>query len=168
MNQHVQSWISQLQLQPHPEGGYYKEVIKGTMGGANQRAQYSSIYFLLTHDNISHFHRIDADEIWYYHDGDSLTIHMIHPDGRYEQVSLGKHIEAGDVLQYVVPKGTIFASSVEGQNDYALVGCMCQPAFEFAHFELLSQSWLNEQYPNLEDINMRYALSAEAIEQNEY
>ena len=139
MNQHIQSWISQLQLQPHPEGGYYKEVIKGTIGGANQRAQYSSIYFLLTHDNISHFHRIDADEIWYYHDGDSLMIHMIHPDGRYEQVSLGKNIEAGDVLQYVVPKGTIFASSVEGQNAYALVGCMCQPAFKFEHFELLSQ-----------------------------
>lgn len=168
MNQYVQSWISQLQLQPHPEGGYYKEVIKGTIVGANQRAQYSSIYFLLTHDNISHFHRIDADEIWYYHDGDSLMIHMIHPDGRYEQVSLGKNIEAGDVLQYVVPKGTIFASSVEGQNAYALVGCMCQPAFKFEHFELLSQNWLNEQYPNLEDINMRYALSAEAIEQNEY
>lgn len=168
MNQHIQTWISQLQLQPHPEGGYYKEVIKGTTEDTNQRAQYSSIYFLLTHDNISHFHRIDADEIWYYHDGDSLTIHMIHPDGRYEQVSLGKHIEAGDVLQYVVPKGTIFASSVEGQNDYALVGCMCQPAFEFAHFELLSQSWLNEQYPNLEDINMRYALSSEAIEQNKF
>lgn len=168
MNQYVQSWISQLQLQPHPEGGYYKEVIKGTIGGANQRAQYSSIYFLLTHDNISHFHRIDADEIWYYHDGDSLMIHMIHPDGRYEQVSLGKNIEAGDVLQYVVPKGTIFASSVEGQNAYALVGCMCQPAFKFEYFELLSQSWLNEQYPNLEDINMRYALSAEDIEQNEY
>lgn len=168
MNQYVQSWISQLQLQPHPEGGYYKEVIKGTIGGANQRAQYSSIYFLLTHDNISHFHRIDADEIWYYHDGDSLMIHMIHPDGRYEQVSLGKNIEAGDVLQYVVPKGTIFASSVKGQNAYALVGCMCQPAFKFEHFELLSQSWLNEQYPNLEDINMRYALAAEAIEQNEF
>ena len=168
MNQHIQSWISQLQLQPHPEGGFYKEVIKGTTDNTNQRAQYSSIYFLLTHDNISHFHRIDADEIWYHHDGDSLTIHMIHPDGRYEQVSLGKHIENGDVLQYVVPKGTIFASSVEGQNDYALVGCMCQPAFEFAHFELLSQSWLNEQYPNLEDINMRYALSSEAIKQNKF
>ncbi|MCE4994585.1 cupin domain-containing protein [Staphylococcus xylosus] len=168
MNQHIQSWISQLQLQPHPEGGYYKEVIKGTTDNARQRAQYSSIYFLLTHDNISHFHRIDADEIWYYHDGDSLTIHMIHPDGRYEQVSLGKNIEAGDVLQYVVPKGTIFASSVEGQNNYALVGCMCQPAFEFEHFELLSQSWLNEQYPNLEDINMRYALSSEAIEANKH
>ncbi len=124
MDKNIQYWINQLDLQPHPEGGYYKEVIKANTNYLNERAPYSSIYFLLTHDNISHFHRIDADEIWYYHAGDSLTVHMIHPDGNYQCVKIGKHLEAGDVLQYVVPKGTIFASSIEDKNGYALVGCM--------------------------------------------
>lgn len=97
-NQEVQKWIEQLQLHPHPEGGYYKETIKAIPDNSNQRSAYSSIYFLLTHDNISHFHRIDADEIWYYHSGDSLTVHMIHPDGNYQKVTVGPHIENGDVL----------------------------------------------------------------------
>ena len=113
-NQEVQKWIDQLQLYPHPEGGYYKETIKAVPTSSNQRSAYSSIYFLLTHDNISHFHRIDADEIWYYHAGDSLTVHMIYPDGNYQKVTVGPNIESGDVLQHVVPKGTIFASSIEG------------------------------------------------------
>src|SRR5699024_9377692 len=123
MGKNIQYWLNQLDLQPHPEGGYYKEIIKAKSNNLNERPVYSSIYLLLTHDNISHFHRIDADEIWYYHAGDSLTVHMIHSDGRYQSVTIGKDLEAGDVLQYVVPKGTIFASSIEGENGYALVGC---------------------------------------------
>lgn len=154
----IQNWIKQLQLQPHPEGGYYKEVIRGNTDELNKREAYSSIYFLLTHDNISHFHRIDADEIWYHHAGDSLTVHMIHPNGEYQNVTVGNNIKAGDVLQYVVPKGTIFASSIEGTNGYALVGCMCQPAFHFEHFELFSKEWLNRQFPELTEVHERYAL----------
>ena len=166
MGKNIQYWLNQLDLQPHPEGGYYKEIIKAKSNNLNERPVYSSIYFLLTHDNISHFHRIDADEIWYYHAGDSLTVHMIHSDGRYQSVTIGKDLEAGDVLQYVVPKGTIFASSIEGENGYALVGCMFQPAFEFEHFELLSKEWFNNQFPSLKDIHERYALSKSDIAGN--
>ena len=107
MKQEIQNWIKQLQLLPHPEGGYYREVIKGAYDSTLRRESYSSIYFLLTHDNISHFHRIDADEIWYYHAGQSLTVHMINPDGMYHQVTIGKDLESGDVLQYVVPLSLI-------------------------------------------------------------
>ena len=128
----AKQWIDELQLESHPEGGFYREYL----------APFSSIYFLLTDDNISHFHRIDADEVWYYHAGDSLTIHMINPDGTYTTATLGTDIQNGDVLQYVVPKGTIFASSIENLNTYSLVGCMCQPAFEFKQFELFKQSEL--------------------------
>ncbi|RIN31218.1 cupin domain-containing protein [Staphylococcus succinus] len=166
MKQEIQNWIKQLQLLPHPEGGYYREVIKGAYDSTLRRESYSSIYFLLTHDNISHFHRIDADEIWYYHAGQSLTVHMINPDGMYHQVTIGKDLESGDVLQYVVPKGTIFASSIEDTDGYALVGCMCQPAFKFEKFELYSNEWLNNQYPDLKDINGKYALSLETINKN--
>ncbi|MCQ9288891.1 cupin domain-containing protein [Staphylococcus gallinarum] len=162
----VNNWVKQLELTPHPEGGYYKEIIKGEWDETTSRASYSSIYFLLTHDNISHFHRIDVDEIWYYHAGDSLTVHMIQPDGTYKYVTIGNNIDNGDVLQYVVPKGTIFASSIEGGQGYALVGCMCQPAFEFNHFEMLSVERLNKDYPHLTEINKRYALSESEINQS--
>ena len=88
----AQYWIDQLQMTPHPEGGYFKESIRH--GSTNStRAAFSSIYFLLTSNDISHFHRIDADEVWYYHAGESLTIHMIMPDGKYEAVQLGTNIE---------------------------------------------------------------------------
>ncbi len=97
--------------------------------------------FSLYYNNF-HLHRIDADEVWYYHAGQFLTIHMINPDGEYTTATLGTDIQNGDVLQYVVPKGTIFASSIQFSNTYSLVGCMCQPAFEFKQFELFKQSEL--------------------------
>ncbi len=98
-----------------------------------------AVFIFSIYHNISHFHRIDADEMYYYA-GDSLTIHMINPDGEYMTATLGTDIQNGDVLQYVVPKGTIFASSIENSNTFSLVGCMCQPAFEFKQFELFKQS----------------------------
>lgn len=153
----VEEWIEQLDLVPHPEGGFYKEVIRDEANN-QPRGAYSSIYFLLTDDNISHFHRIDADEIWYYHAGDTLTVHMIDPDGQYHTVRVGPNVSEGDVLQYVVPKGTIFASSIEGGAGYALVGCMCQPGFSYAHFELLNQQTLRAAYPHLTDVIARYGM----------
>ena len=138
----AKQWINELQLESHPEGGFYRETIREVLKDGH-RAPFSSIYFLLTDDNISHFHRIDADEVWYYHAGDSLTIHMINPDGAYTTATLGTDIQNGDVLQYVVPKGT---------------GCMCQPAFEFKQFELFKQSELFVQYPHLKSVIEKYAL----------
>lgn len=148
-------WIQELKLIAHPEGGYYRETLRED---TLNRAPYSSIYFLLTHDNISHFHRIDADEVWYHHAGETLTIHMITPQGKYRSVKLGQNISAGDVLQYCVPKGTIFASSIDDNEGYSLVGCMCQPAFEYEHFELLKQDQLLKHYPDLENIIRKYAV----------
>ncbi|HDA1784448.1 cupin domain-containing protein [Staphylococcus aureus] len=150
----AEQWIDELQLELHPEGGFYRETIREVLKDG-RRAPFSSIYFLLTDDNISHFHRIDADEAWYYHAGDSLTIHMINPDGEYTTATLGTDIQNGDV---VVPKGTIFASSIEISNTYSLVGCMCQPAFEFKQFELFKQSELITQYPHLKSVIEKYAL----------
>ncbi|MEJ7173566.1 cupin domain-containing protein [Staphylococcus caprae] len=153
--QTAQEWIQQLELIAHPEGGYYRETLRDS---DVNRAPYSSIYFLLTHEEISHFHRIDADEVWYHHAGKTLTIHMIMPDGVYRTARLGGNISDGDVLQYCVPKGTIFASSLDDNEGYSLVGCMCQPAFEFEHFELFERNQLLEQYPNLENIINKYAI----------
>ncbi len=92
-----------------------------------------------------------------------LTIHMINPDGEYTTATLGTDIQNGDVLQYVVPKGTIFASSIEISNTYSLVGCMCQPAFAFKRFELFKQSELITQYPHLKSVIEKYLLKIKMI-----
>ena len=153
-----QEWIQELALIAHPEGGYFRETLRDD---TLNRSPYSSIYFLLTHDNISHFHRIDADEVWYYHAGQTLKIHMITPKGEYQTVKLGRDIDCGECLQYCVPKGTIFASTLDSAEGYSLVGCMCQPGFEYEHFELLTQEYLIRQYPQYESIIKRLAISQE-------
>lgn len=154
-------WIEKLELVPHSEGGYFKGVYQAsetvTTAEQNERKRYTSIYFLLNQESPSHFHRLKSDEIWYFHTGDALTIHMIHPDGRYELVALGMDPEKGETLQYVVPKGVIFGSSVDKDGIYALVSCMVAPGFDYQDFELFTQADLLAQYPENHDIIKRLA-----------
>lgn len=142
-------WIEQLNLIPHVEGGHYQQMLKSdleyTTGDQTSRALYTSIYFLLTAKNPSHFHRLTADEVWYFHEGASLTIHLISPEGNYDTIKLGRNPEVGEVLQAVVPRGTIFGSTVE--EDYALVSCMVAPGFEYNDFELFGREELLSTYP---------------------
>lgn len=85
----AQEWIERLQLAPHPEGGYYREVSYGNWITVNQngdhRFSYTTIYFLLTSDSPSHLHRIQADEIWFHHAGDPIDIHCIYRTAEDEQ-----------------------------------------------------------------------------------
>jgi len=151
----AQKWINQLELVPHPEGGYYKSTYKSDIlveREQGKRALYTSIYFLLRSEDISHFHRLQSDELWYFHAGSSLTIHMITPEGEYQEVSLGLDIEKGEVPQFVVPKHTIFGSSVKDANTFSLVGCMVSPGFDFLDFELFLQDDLLAEYPNHSEI----------------
>ena len=148
-----QYWIDQLGLLPHPEGGYYKELpdSKDWFEEKN-RPIYTNIYFLLTEESPSHFHQLTADEVWYFHYGSSLKVHEILPDGSYKTTSVGLDIEQGDVLQYVVPKGSIFGSSVSEGDQYALVSCMVSPGLTFDDFKLFTKSALLADYPEHGDI----------------
>jgi len=87
----AQEWIEQLQLAPHPEGGYYREVSRGNWITANpngdHRFAYTTIYFLLTSDSPSHLHRIESDEIWFHHAGDPIDIHCIYRTAEDEERS---------------------------------------------------------------------------------
>ncbi|AMB99993.1 cupin [Aerococcus urinaehominis] len=149
-----EEWAKALNLEPHVEGGYYRQMNKSEERVRDgERALYTSIHFLLEADNPSHFHRLTCDEIWYYHAGNPLTVHMIHPDGSYQAVEVGPEPEKGQVLSYVVPKGVIFGSTVEA--DYALVSCMCAPGFEYDDFELFDRQDLLDQYPDHEAIITR-------------
>lgn len=151
-------WIDTLGLTAHQEGGFYRQVLKSPIyyegeTSVGTRSLYTSIYFLLTEENPSRFHRLTADEVWYYHEGAPLTVHLIHPDGQYEQIQLGKESEAGQHLQAVVPKNVIFGSSVD--SDYALVSCMVAPGFEYEDFELFKRADLLEAYPQHAEIITR-------------
>ncbi len=148
-----EEWLEELKLEKHPEGGYYlrTEESEELISRNNQdRKLYTSIYFLLTTENPSHFHQLTADEIWYYHDGKPLTVHCIFEDGRYEKVKIGKNPSNGERLHYTVPKGTIFGSTVD--DDYALVSCVVIPGFEFSDFKLFTQQELLEKYPEHKEI----------------
>ncbi|MBF0779859.1 MULTISPECIES: cupin domain-containing protein [unclassified Granulicatella] len=151
---HINDWINRLHLEPHPEGGYFKQTYKSLettqLSDGRLRFLSSSILFLLTSSNPSHFHRLKSDEIWYYHHGHPLTIHLLHPNGTYQQVILGLDHH----LQYKVPKGTIFGSTVNSTNpdDFAIVSCSVTPAFEYADFELFTKEQLYALYPNHAEI----------------
>lgn len=154
-------WIRQLNLEAHPEGGFYKRTYQSneavhddelSVEFSGTRYLSTSIYFLLRSQDVSHFHRLKSDEIWYYHGGSSLTVHVIHEDGTYEAIQLGPDLERGEVLQAVVPANSIFGSTVKESNTYALVGCMVSPGFDFADFELFARAELLALYPEHEPI----------------
>lgn len=151
-------WVTQLQLEPHPEGGFFKQTYKSEEEVPGKgRMLYTSIYFLLQAGNVSHFHRLKSDELWYFHAGQSLSVHMIHENGEYEEIRLGLNVEQGEVPQLAVPKNTIFGSSVSEKGTYALVGCMVSPGFEFQDFELFTQKELLQDYPQHEAIIKKLA-----------
>lgn len=164
MNAHY--WVSKLGMLPHPEGGYYKRTFESeertsdkelTSDFEGQRRLYTSIYFLLTSNDVSHFHRLKSDELWYYHAGSSLTIHVIDENGDYKEIKLGMDLDNGEVPQALVPKNSIFGSSVSADDACSLVGCMVSPGFEFQDFELFTQAELLTTYPQHEEIIMKLA-----------
>lgn len=166
MKQDAMYYVSKLGLEPHPEGGYYKQTFvsneqvtdKGlSVTYDGKRKLYTSVYFLLTSTDVSHFHRLKSDELWYYHAGSSLTVHIIHENGTYEEIKLGLNLEQGQVPQTLVSKNSIFGSSVMEEDAFSLVGCMVSPGFEFQDFEMFTQAELLSKYPEQKEIIMKLA-----------
>lgn len=153
-------YIEKLALEPHPEGGYYKSSFtadESIEAFGTTRKLYTNIYFLLKSGEVSHFHRLKSDEVWYYHGGSSLIIHIIDEDGDYRELKLGLNLEAGEQPQAIVRKNSIFGSSVIEEDSFSLVGCMVSPGFDFADFELFNQQELLIQYPQHAKIIQRLA-----------
>ena len=150
-NKVINELIEKLNLQPHPEGGFYKETYRSIENTNGNRSLITSIYFLLTSDNVSHFHRIKSDEHWFYHSGDSLTIHMLNEQG-HVKLKLGPNLDKGEAFHHIVPKNTIFGSSVEKANGYSLVSCVVAPGFDFADFELFNSTELLKHFPEEKEI----------------
>ena len=160
-----QYYITKLGLEPHPEGGFYKSTFASEAVISDQklirdnkeRKLFTSIYFLLRSQDISHFHRLKSDELWYYHGGSSLTVHVIDENGEYNEMKLGLDLENGERPQVLVRKNTIFGSSVKEENTFSFVGCMVSPGFDFEDFELFKQEELLQTYPQHKEIIMKMA-----------
>jgi predicted cupin superfamily sugar epimerase len=151
LNKRTKELIEELDLKPHPEGGFYKETYRSVDSLEGERSLMTSIYFLLTSEHVSHFHRIKSDEHWYFHEGSSLTVHLLNDKG-HQELKLGSDLSTGESFYHLVPKNTIFGSTVDNQNGYALVSCVVAPGFDFRDFELLDSEYLLERYPNEEKI----------------
>jgi predicted cupin superfamily sugar epimerase len=118
--------IELLHLQPHPEGGHFRETFRD---GGEGRAASTAIFFLLKKDEVSRWHRIDAAEVWHFYRGAPLELKI----GKDTYV-LGPDIDEAQLPQLVVPPGVWQAARSLG--DYTLVGCTVAPGFDFAHFEM--------------------------------
>lgn len=142
--------ITQMGLLPHPEGGYYKEVYRSentVLRPASTEAKQActSIYYLLEGSDYSGFHRLLSDELWYFHKGSPLHIHVIAEDGSYAVHELSD--TASGSFSIAIKAGQWFASEIPSKSGYILVSCVVAPGFDFAEFEMARKEQLTEQYP---------------------
>ncbi|MBK5269446.1 MAG: cupin domain-containing protein [Bacteroidia bacterium] len=161
---HSKQLILQFHLQPHPEGGWYKETYKSNeaiAAGAlpkrfeGDRVFSTAIYFLLEQGDFSAFHRIKSDECWHFYSGDPLLIYVIKEGGQLDIITLGNDIGNGQIFQYVVPANCWFGSEPAPNSSFCFVGCTVAPGFDFVDFEMANASALAALYPQHENIIRR-------------
>lgn len=132
--------IERLGMRPHPEGGHYAETWRAPAGASGERPVGSAILYLLAAGERSHWHRVDAAEIWQYASGGPLELRIwADGDAAVTTVRLGDPARDGDTPQAVVPAGAWQAARPLGP--WTLVGCIVTPAFEFDGFELAADGW---------------------------
>jgi predicted cupin superfamily sugar epimerase len=131
--------IRLLELEPHPEGGHYRQTFRdGRM--VDGRAASTAIYFLLARGERSHWHRVDAVEVWHYYAGAPIELEIAtSAQGAVERLTLGPDIAAGERPQAIVPVHAWQAARSLGE--WTLVGCTVAPGFEFKGFELAPKDW---------------------------
>ena len=132
--------ISLLQLQPHPEGGYFRETFRDPRVDAAGRAVSTAIYYLLPRGERSRWHRVDATEVWHWHAGAPLKLEVAEGAGHpIDTRQLGPDFRSGEEPQVVVPAHAWQAA--ESLGDWTLVGCTVAPGFVFDGFELAPSEW---------------------------
>ncbi len=151
----AKEWVSKLELEPHPEGGFYKRIyasdhkIQTTSG---ERSVVTSIHYLLEGHDYSAWHRIKSDELWYFHGGEALTIHMLHPTGQL----VSKTLNSENLMQ-AVPANAWFCSELAEpkETNFVLVSCVVAPGFDFEDFEMGDAEDLVSLYPQHRDMICR-------------
>jgi len=138
--------VAQLELKPHPEGGYFAETFRSGIGVVAPwatRSALTSIYYLLSAANFSAFHSVRSDEIWHHYRGAPVAIEVIDADGCHQQVVIGDP----NRWQAAIGAGSWFAAHVRDPNAYALVGCDVAPGFAFEDFRLGTREELTTSFP---------------------
>ncbi len=152
LNNKIELLIQELNLIPHPEGGFYRETYRSEEVLKDvKRNLVTTIYFLLRSEDISHLHRIKSDEHWFFHAGSPLVVHTLDKNGHHKHL-VGLELNKGETPHFIVPKNTIFGSQVLEKNSYSLVSCLVSPGFDFADFELIKRAELLKEFPQHKEI----------------
>jgi uncharacterized protein len=131
--------VRQLDLSPHPEGGWYRETFRDTRLSSEGRAASTAIYFLLKAGEASHWHRVDATEIWLWHAGAPLALSISIDGEESHSHRLGLDLASGERPQAVVPARAW--QSAQSLGAWTLVSCVVAPGFEFSAFEMAAPDW---------------------------
>lgn len=158
-------YINSLNLQKHPEGGFFCEVYRSKEQIPSQclperfsgdRCFSTSIYFLIPGNEFSSFHRIKSDEIWHFYKGAPIRIHVIDPDGNYSEAIVGDNPLKGESFQVVVSAGCWFAAESTDPEAFSLAGCTVAPGFDFVDFELAKKDELVKKFPSHRNLIERF------------
>lgn len=160
-----QHWISKLNLNPHPEGGFYSEIYRSDEvllstsindRYTGSRSVSTSIYFLLEGNQFSAFHKIKSDELWHFYDGSAIKLYLISEDGKLEIKKIGININENEVPQITIPKNMWFAAEPIYKKSYSLVGCTVAPGFDFNDFELGERKDLLKNFPQHKNLIIQF------------
>lgn len=155
LSEEAQRLIAALDLQPHPEGGFYRETFRSPAGvekspGVRRNAS-TAIYFLLPAGAFSAWHRVTSDEGWHHYAGDPVDLHLLDEREGHRTIRLGPDVLGGEVPQYVVPAST-WQAAVPAGSRYALCGCTVAPGFDFADFRMPTRAELSAAFPAAQSI----------------
>lgn len=157
--------VKKLDLQPHPEGGYFKEVYRSDelikQDGlpdryTSARCFSTSIYYMLEGEQFSAFHKLQSDETWHYYLGSPIVLHLISSEGNYSKTILGQNINEDEVLQFTILNETWFAAEVKDKSSFSLVGCTVAPGFDFADFQFGKRDELTKLFPSQSEIISKF------------
>ena len=160
-------WISNLKLEPHPEGGFFKEVYRAAESVSKSalperfsgdRCFCTGIYYLLQQGDFSAFHRIQSDETWHFYAGGRLDLHIL-VNGEHRCIPIGSRVDAGEHLQWTVPANAWFAARPADGSSFSLTGCTVSPGFEFDDFELAEADQLARDFPRWKEVIIEFTRS---------
>jgi uncharacterized protein len=164
LNKNAEYWINKLNLQEHPEGGYFAETYKSEKlvrlpEYDGPRHLCTAMYYMLTGEQFASFHIVKSDELWHFYAGSSLTLYIIERNGRLSKRRLGADTDKGEFLQVVVKSCSWFAASVNDASSYSLVGCTVSPGFDYRDWKLGDIKTLVTLYPQHQSVIEKYTRS---------
>lgn len=153
--------ITKLNLQPHPEGGHYREVYRSTsmvfpnLKGnelGEKRSAMTSIFYLLEKGDFSAFHQVKSDEVWNLFLGGPLEIHQINNDRQYSKTILAQDFGSGYTPQQIIPAGTLQSARPCPGTEFVLCSCIVAPGFDFSDFYMPTRKEMLDLFPEYSEI----------------